>query len=299
MLSTQWSVSGGQRVLAILILTLALSTFGCSGDTKRGKAGSTPAPPANNIASSETHESGSPGSAIDIKDPDRFQVTMTISAQEINADPAKMQTLQFNLSEFDADRRWAFTLPALGQVVYLEKSGLKYLVLADRKQYFEVASDELGLQIERALTPSAVANQLKSRARIEALGVEPVNGRTARKYRVKDADDKSLPDGMIYVDIETGLPVRIEINTHPSSGGDLRVIAEARDIHLNPDRALFDVPPGMKKVSLQDAKQSVEAFGVTIRSFASMMSGMPVRLPTASTPAPNKSAANKNAAARR
>ncbi|HSB10803.1 MAG TPA: hypothetical protein VLM38_15045 [Blastocatellia bacterium] len=296
MVSKRGSLAGDRRVLTTLILILVSSGLACNGAPKTGNANSpTSVPRANNTPSPnpESHESSSPGVAIDIKDPDRFSIAVTISAQEINADPSKMPTLQFTLSEFDADRRWAFSLPALGQVVYLEKSGLKYLVLSDRKQYVEVAPGDLGFQSGRELTPSSLANQLKSRARLEMLGVEPVNGRTARKYRFKDAGDGSQANGMIYVDIETGLAVRIEVVTHPTSGNGLRVIVEGRDIQLNPDRSLFDVPAEMRKVSQQDAKQAIETVAGVLRSFAGLPSGSPAPSPTVAGPAANRNAPSR------
>jgi len=210
---------------------------------------------------------------------------MTISAQENNLDPSKMQTLQFIFSGFDADRRWSFSIPAVGQVIYLEKSGLKYLLLADRKQYIELLPGDAATQLAKEFTPSKLARKVISVSHPEMLGVEPVNGRTARKYRFK-AEDSQI-DGTVYVDIETGLAVRIEMNSKKPPSG-MRVIVELRDIQLNPDRALFDVPIGNRKTSSQEARQQIDTFSSTLRSFVSMMSGS----------APSAPPANRNAPAR-
>ena len=228
---------------------------------------------------------------MNIQEPERYSVTMTISAQETTTDvPAPMATQQLTLSRFDADRRWGLTLPApLGQIAYLEKSGLKYLVLFDRKQYVEVTPDTLGFQIGRALTPNGVVERLKARPH-EKLGLEPVNGRTAVKYRSAEARESSTSNDVIFVDQETGLPLRSELNTTAPSGAKSRMIVEVRDVQLNPDRGLFDVPVGLRKVTLQEARQQVDGFATAIRSLVDMVNG------TTSPAAFASSTANRNAA---
>jgi len=275
---------------AFLFLTFAACfVASCSNQPRPGNANSS-SPSANKSvgATPDSRDSGN-DSSVDIKDPDRFSLSMTISAQEINNEPSSMPTLQFGFTKFDSDRRWTFSLPApLGQVVYLEKSGLMYLILSDRKQYVELNPNDPGLQMGRAMTPSAIANQLKARARAEALGVEVVNGRSARKFRFKS--ESQIQDGAIYVDIETGLPVRAEVNTSPASGKPLRIIVEGREIQLNPDRAIFDVPAAMKKVSTQEAKQALDMFAGILKSFSNVLSGSASSLPEQPKPIANANA---------
>jgi hypothetical protein len=280
---------GGYRLTAVLFLTFAACcAASCSNQPRAGNANSSSTSGNKNGGAPETRETGT-DSSVDVKDPDRFGLSMTISAQEINNEPSSMPTLQFGFTKFDADRRWTFSLPApLGQVVYLEKSGLMYLILTDRKQYVELNSNDLGLQMGRAMTPSAIANQLKDRARAEALGVELVNGRSARKFRLKS--ESQTQDGAIYVDIETGLPVRAEVNTTPASGKPLRIIVEGREVQLNPDRAIFDVPAGMKKVSTQEAKQAIDMFAGILKSFSDVLSGSASSVPQEPKPIANTNA---------
>ena len=149
----------------------------------------------NGGAAPDSRESGT-DSSVDIKDPDRFSLSMTISAQEINNEPSSMPTLQFGFTRFDSDRRWTFHLPApLGQVVYLEKSGLMYLILSDRKQYVELNPNDLGFQMGRAMTPSAIANQLKARARVElsaSNGQRPEREKIPIQKRAADSGRRDL-----------------------------------------------------------------------------------------------------------
>jgi hypothetical protein len=174
--------------------------------------------------------------------------------------------------------------------VYLEKSGLKYLVLFERKQYVELTPDALGFQLGSILTPNSIADRLGSR-QYEKLGLEPVNGRTAIKYRLTAAGDTSMQiDGVIFVDQETGLPLRSELNT-AATATKSRVIVEVRDVQLNPNPTQFDVPAGMKKVTHQEARQQVESFASALRPFADIISGTP----SAPVARANQSAANRNA----
>jgi hypothetical protein len=171
--------------------------------------------------------------------------------------------------------------------VYLEKSGLRYLVLFERKLYMELTPGALGFEPSNVMTPNSIARRLNSH-QYEKLGLEPVNGRIAIKYRVTSASDASTH--MIFVDQETGLPLRSELGIVAASGTKSRVIFEARDVRLNPDVAQFDVPIGMKKAAARDAAQQIEAFASALRPLADNISG------TQSAPVANVAQpANKNA----
>ena len=65
---------------------------------------------------------------------------------------------------------------------------------------------------------------------------------------------------------------------------------------MNPDRSQFDVPAGMKKVTEQQAKQQVDAFAATLRSFEDVLNGAPPA-PAAvivdKSPPPEKKASRK------
>ena len=283
-----------RRALIAIPITLACLALGCSETSKGTNAnltGSTSKSGGNDNANAGSRTASSQSSTIDIKVPERYGVAMTISTQgTVSEAPAPMLTQQLSLAKVGADRRWTFVFPApVGQIVYLEKSGLKYLVLVERKQYVELTPDALGFQLGSVLTPNSIAERLGSR-QYEKLGLEPVNGRTAIKYRLSRAVDTSTQiDGVIFVDQETGLPLRSELNTSATVTKS-RVIVEVRDVQLNPNPAQFDVPAGMKKVTQQEARQQVETFASAVRPFADIISGTP----SAPVARANQSAANKN-----
>jgi hypothetical protein len=88
------------------------------------------------------------------------------------------------------------------------------------------------------------------------------------------------------------LPLRWESNPIQSAGTKARVIVEARDLQLNPNRLLFDVPSGMKKVTPQEAKPQIESFVGDFRSVADIVRGKQTAAPVANG---NRSIANKRA----
>jgi hypothetical protein len=240
----------------------------------------------------------SPAGAINIKEPERYSVALTISTQASEAATSTPTTepRQLGFARLGADRRWALLLPApLGQVVYLEKSGLKYLVLVERKQYVELARDALGFQPASVLTPVALAERLTPGAQHEQLGLDTVNGRTAIKYRLIGGDGSRQADEMVFVDQETGLPLRWESNSAQPAGTKARVVVDARDLQLNPDRLQFDVPLGMNKVTPQEAKAQIESFVSAFRLVADIARGRQTSTPVANV---NRSTPNKAASKR-
>ena len=294
-----------QRRALIVSLTLLTSFgWGCAGSkapNSNSNAVSNTKSSTNGNANAEVRPSSSQSATIDIKEPERYSAALTISIQGASEVPASMATQQFGYAKLGTDRRWTFTLPApLGRTVYLEKSGLKYLILLDRKQYVELAPDALGFQMSRELTPGAIAERLKPRVQFEQLGLEPINARTAMKYRLTSASDASTQiDGVIFVDQETGLLLRSELNTAVPSGEKSRVIVEARDLQLNPDRSEFDVPAGMKKVPPQEAKQQIEGFVSAIGYFAKTLQPNQAKMKPPATANANSSTAQNSSRSRK
>jgi hypothetical protein len=204
----------------------------------------------------------------------------------------------------DTNRRWTLRVPSINQeITYLEKPGLKYLIIPSRNQYVEVTPDAVGFPLGNLLTPSAMMERLQSKPH-ESLGTETVNGRVAMKYRFTGATNTGTSagtaqaDSFIYVDQETNLPLRIDLTAATTSGATARGIAETRDIHLNPDPTQFDVPAGYQKVTAEQLKQQVQGFIALIRTIAPYF-GQQSAPPPAAPPATNANRAATNANANR
>ena len=265
---------------AVLTITLAMAALlaGCAAPANNTNATSTMNANASSTMAN-TNSSSTGVASLDAREPERYSTTMTLTGQYTGGQrQGNIPTLQFDFARMDNDRRWSFNLPQpAGQVVYLEKGAQKYLLIPSQNQYVELRPEELGIQIGNVMTPAAVIENLKSRGQHESLGTEPVNGRTAVKYRFTGAADTRTQagtvqtDSIVYVDQQTGLPLRSEMNTSTTSGATARIVTETRDIQLNPDPALFEIPANLRKVTTEELKQQVRGFIDGLRLFADIM----------------------------
>jgi hypothetical protein len=293
-----------QRIFAALAtIVLAVMAFGCTGTTGTNSNTSTNANANSAVATNaNANTSATASSPFSMAEPERYSLKMTISgAGAANNRQATMQPQEIDFARMDANRRWALNVAPLGQIIYLEKPGLKYLILPSRNQYVELTSEAVGFPIGSVLTPSAMIERLKSQPH-ENLGVETINGRTATKYRFAGAAQTGTQvgtvnaDSIVYVDQETGLPLRSDIFIAGANGANARVAIETRDIQLNPDPTSFDVPAGFNKVTAEELKQQVQSFVAFIRAIAPMMQqqGAGAPPPVTGTPPANTNA-NANA----
>lgn len=293
---------------ALAAILLALISFGC---TSAPVANSNSSVNANtnanaNVSSTENSNTVPGGSAspISAKEPERYSMKMVVTGQAEASNRQGNAQWEIDFARMDANRRWSIKIPGINQeVIYLEKPGLKYLVLPSRSQYVELNPDELGFPLGSLMTPSAMIERLQSRPH-ENLGVEPVNGRPATKYKFSGSANTGTQagtvqaDSFVYIDQETGLPLRADLNAVTSSGASARGMLETRDIHLNPDPTVFEVPAGYKKVTSEELKQQIQNFITFIRAIApylgQQMAVQPPPPPPASSSNSNSSPANAN-----
>lgn len=234
---------------------------------------------SNMTAGANTNSAGVSNTAFATKEPQQYSLTMSVSGQgSANNKQGSLSPQTIEFARMDADRRWSMTLPAVGQVIYLEKPNMRYLILPSRTQYVELSPEALGFKMGNVMTPSAIIEQLKPRATYENLGTETVNGRTATKYRfVGEKDTRTQAgtvqaDSYVYVDEATGLPLRADLSFSSSAGASARGLIESSNINLNPDTKLFEVPANYKKMTAEELKQQVQSFIQFIRIFAPAMS---------------------------
>lgn len=261
-------------VTGLMFTALALPGCTTTSTNTSTTLNSNSAPAASTNANSAPATSG--GASLEAREPENYSVTTTITIQPTgNAPQANIPPLQFSFARMGTDRRISFKLPdPVGEVIYLEKSPLKYLIFPARSQYVELDPNELGFQLGAVMSPASIIARVKERTQYEQIGTEPINGRTAIKYRFRAAADThtkvgtAQADSIVYVDQETGLPLRSEIETSSSSGAGARVTTSAESLQLAPEASLFEVPTTMKKVSSAELKQQVQSFVSTLRAFA-------------------------------
>lgn len=253
------------------VMTLALAL---------GGAGCQPPPAANNgnanantsnvnatPANVNTNSTPTPGGAsIDAREPETYRATLEFSAEA--AGQNKGIKLPIEVARRGTDRRYAFNLPAIGQVIFLDKADQRYLIVPSRKQYAELSAETTGFDV-RSMTPAQMVAQLKNQQGVEFVGEEQYKGRTVTKYRHaatartgSQAGDVTT-ESFIYVDKETGLPLYSEMmgrssgNVQGVSSGKL--VAEMRDIKTDVDESLFNLPEGYTKLTAEQVKQQMSA----------------------------------------
>jgi hypothetical protein len=264
------------RAFVVAIALAALVSSGCTNTGTITTTNSNSNSNATANANANTAPMAARATTLEAREPERYSVTTTINIQPTgNAPQTTIPPLKFSFARMGSERRVSFKLPdPVGEVIYLEKSPLKYLIFPARNQYVELDQNELGFQLGEVMSPAAAVARLKERAQYEELGTEIVNGRTAVKYRFKGAADTrtkvgtAQADSIIFVDQETGLPLRSEIETTSSSGAGARIVTAAEGLQLTAEPAMFEVPTGMKKVTTAELKQQVQNFVTTARVFA-------------------------------
>jgi hypothetical protein len=75
-------------------------------------------------------------------------------------------------------------------------------------------------------------------------------------------------EAFVYVDKETGLPLRAELYSEATGNVQgvkgARIVAEMRDISTTVDDTLFQVPTGLSKVPPEQVRQQIDAFTNTV-----------------------------------
>jgi hypothetical protein len=225
-------------------------------------------------------------SVIAAKEPDAYRATLVLSAEtEGGQKTIGIPTLSAEVARSGADRRVSFKLPDGSDFIYLEKAGTHIVIAPARKQYAELTPEATGFQLWNLMTPGQLVARLEKLQGVEQIGEEAVNTRPAMKYRYKHVANTNTQAGsvsteaFVFVDKETGLPLRSELYTEAS--GDVqgvkgaKVVAEMRDISTIVDPTLFEVPLGFSKVPPQQVKQQIDALTNTAASLIkALMSNM-------------------------
>jgi hypothetical protein len=215
-------------------------------------------------------ESGNPGTAINAREPDKYSATLAFSIETEGGDKAiGIPPLAMQVARNGDDRRVEFKLPDGSPLVYLDHNNRHFVILPGRKQYAELTKEATGMQFHKLLTPGQLVESLKSIKGVERAGEGPMAGRSAEKYRYSASKSTNTKAGevkaeaFVYVDKETGLPLRAEILAE--SSGDIkgvkaaRVVAEMRDIKTDLAPALFEIPAGYEQVAPEKIRQQIDA----------------------------------------
>ena len=261
-------------VLAISIIVIAAS--GCArGPSANANLNTNVNVNVNANATGGNINASTAPSTIAAREPDSYRATLVFSAETEGGDKAiGIPTLTAEVAKSGADRRLAFKLPDGSDLVYLEKAGVQYGIAPARKQYAELTPEATGFQLHKLMTPGQLVAYLDRLKGIEFVGEELQKGRTALKYRyartaqTQTSAGEVKTESFIYVDKDTGLPLRAELfgeatgNVQGVKGAS--IVAEMQNISTTVDPTLFEIPPGMNKVPEAQVRAQVNAVTNTV-----------------------------------
>jgi hypothetical protein len=289
----------------VLILVLAISTIvfmsGCSRGTETNANINTNINTNTSVANTNLNVNAASPSVLAAREPDTYSATLVFTAEtEGGEKTVGIPELSAQVARSGDDRRVQFKLPDGSDLIYLDRAGSHYAILPARKQFAELTPAATGFQLHKLMTPGQLVAYLDRLQGIESVGDEAVNGRPAQKYRYARTANTQTSAGQvhtesfIYVDKETGLPLRAELFGEASGNVQgvkgAKIVAEMREITTTVAPTLFEVPStGYTKVSEQQVRAQVDAITNTIaavlRTLLTNMNSAPPPSPTATVPA--------------
>jgi hypothetical protein len=223
---------------------------------------------SNSANMTSTSTTTGAGTVIESKEPDKYTATMVVTAAASGQQQQAGKT-EIKVARNGADRRYSVHVPVLGEVIFLDKADKRYLIVPSRKQYAELTPELLGFDAGRAMTPGQMVAYVSRQQGVELVGDETLNNRPATKYRVAGRTRTSTQAGevagesFIWVDKETGLPLRVEGfgqstgNVEGFSGA--RAVVETRDLKTEANPSDFELPPDFKKLTPEELRQQTQA----------------------------------------
>jgi len=263
--------SSQQLLFASLVVSLFVAACQPVKNSNLSTNSTANANSANSNASAPVTSSESgPGSIINTREPEKYSATLVFTLEtEGREKVVGIPPLSAKVARNGPDRRVEFNLPDGSPLVYLDHAGHYYVIVPSRKQYAELSPQSTGIQLQKLMTPGQLVDDLKNVKGVERVGDEAMNGRTAEKYRYSNVTNTNTQAGkvntqaFVYVDKETGLPLRSELISE--SAGDVKgikgahVVAEMRDINTAVVTSLFDLPAGYSQVPPEKIRQQVDA----------------------------------------
>lgn len=269
-------VNGSKVLFAALAFAASLAAAACQQATETSNSANANASNANavNVNSSTSANmttstiTTNTGQTIEAKEPDKYSATVVVNAASTGQTHTGGQA-QIKVARNGSDRRYSVDthMPGLGEIIYLEKGDKHYVIFPARKQYAELTQDMTGVNMDavRAMTPGQIVAFVERQQGVERVGDETLNNRPVTKYKVAGRTQTQTTAGQvqgetyIYVDKETGLPLRVEGfgtssgNVQGVSGGNL--VAEMQDLKTDVDPSQFELPQGYSQITPEQVKQ--------------------------------------------
>jgi hypothetical protein len=272
-------VIGRKALLVASLAAAGLAAGGCRATEDANTATNTNSSNANSTVNVNSNSNANmvnstvttnTGQTIEAREPDKYSATVTVAASTTGQQRAAGQT-EIKVARNGADRRYSIDtkLPGLGEVVYLEKGDKHYVIMPARKQYAELTQEMTGVNMEavRAMTPGQIVAYVSRQQGVERVGEETLNNRAVYKYRAagkaqtQSSAGQVQGESFIYVDKDTGLPLRVEGfstasgNVQGVSGGN--VVVEMRDLKTDVDPTQFELPQDYRQITAEEVRQQM------------------------------------------
>src|SRR2546428_7418271 len=216
------------RLKSVLGLLMVLSISACqpmANSNGNANSNSNANASANSNATSSSSGPGTTTSGVTIntREPDKYSATLAFSLETEGGEKAiGIPSLSVQVARNGDDRRVEFKLPDGTPLIYLDHQNHHYVIAPSRKQYAELSPEAGGAQLQKLMTLGEIVNDLKDKKGVERVGDDQINGRAADKYRYAASRNTNTKAGevtaeaFVYIDKETGLPLRSELNAESS-----------------------------------------------------------------------------------
>src|SRR6266850_3065599 len=243
-------------------------------------------------ANLNTNNSPESLSGVNTREPAKYRATLVFSAETAGGEKTiGIPTLSAEVARNGDDRRVSFKLPDGSELIYIDHDNHHYAVVPSRKQYAELTPEAVGFQIQKLMTPGQLVSYIGKLKGVERVGDDQINGRTTDKYRYATTVKTGTQAGdvnnqaFIYIDKETGLPLRTELFAESSGNvkgmNSAKIVAEMRDISTNVDPTLFTVPAGLNKIPPEQIRQQIDAVtGTATAVVKALLSNLNTAAPT-------------------
>lgn len=246
-----------------------------------------------NASSSNANMSLTPSAAIETKEPEQYQATVSLKFEIAGAQSVNVPPIKADVARSGADRRMEFVLPNGDKLIYLDTGGKQFVISPNRKQYAELTKEATGMEIRKLLLPEQIVNQVKNMKGVERVGEEKFGDRDVIKYRYGATTSTQTKAGtvatesIILVDKETSLPLKSATRSQSQDGNvqgiqGVNFITEMSNIRTTVDAAMFSEPTDMQKVAPEQIKQQIDAvFSVAVAFLGQMMKSVQAPVPSA------------------
>jgi len=276
----------GYILFGMIVMAMALIVAGCQPEANTSVSNNSTFVNANaNFNTNANTTKTSSGTVITTSEPEQYQANVKLTLETLGSQGQKgtLPAISAMVARSGADRVMEFALPTGEKVIYLDKGGMNYLILPNRKQYAELTQEAVGFEVRRLLMPEQIVQQVKTIPGVKLVGEETANGRTVVKYAYSGAANTQTEAGTvatesyILVDKETGLPVRSETVSQSQSGGNVqgvsgvRVVTEMTDIKTTPEANIFTLPSEFQKINADEVKAQATAIFQVVAQIVGQM----------------------------